>query len=165
MIVPAETELTAPYWEGARRGELRLQHCRDCGRCWHPPSPICPDCRSRNCEWRASAGLGTLHSFTVAEHAAHPAFEGRTPYAIALVALDEGPLVVANLRECAPAELRIGLRVRAIFEEIAPGVVLPQFAPAAEPPAPALSAPRAAATARGPRGSGAARPRSSRPRR
>ena len=27
MIVPGETELTAPYWEGARKGELRLQWC------------------------------------------------------------------------------------------------------------------------------------------
>ncbi len=132
MILPAESELTAPYWEGARRGELRLQWCRDCAQCWHPPAPLCPRCHGRNIEWRASRGEGAIHSFTLAQHAAHPAFESRVPYPIVLVALEEGPLVVANLRACAPAELRIGLRVRAIFEEIAPGVVLPQFAPATE---------------------------------
>ena len=130
MIVPAETPETTPYWEGARAGELRLQHCRDCGKCWHPPSPLCPACRSRNCEWRASRGRGTLHSLTLVEHAAHPAFESRLPYLVALVALDEGPLVISNLRSCEPAEARIGMRLRAVFEEIAPGVVLPQFAPA-----------------------------------
>ena len=98
MIVPGETELTAPYWEGARRGELRLQWCRSCERCWHPPSPCCPGCRSSDVEWRASCGRGVVYSYTVVEHAVHAVFADALPYTVVLVALEEGPLVIANLR-------------------------------------------------------------------
>ena len=134
MILPRETELSAPYWEGARRGELRLQTCLDCGHQWHPPSPVCPQCRGAMVEWRASAGLGVVHSYTWVEHAAHPAFAEQLPYPVVLVALDEGPRIIANLRSTPRDALRIGLRVQVAFEEIAPGVVLPHFA--------ALSGPR-----------------------
>ena len=127
MILPGETELSAPYWEGARRGELRLQTCLDCGQQWHPPSPLCPQCRGAKIEWRPSHGRGVVYSFTWVEHAAHPAFAKRLPYPVVLITLDEGPRVIANLRGSPRDELRIGLRVHVGFEEIVPGVVLPHF--------------------------------------
>lgn len=129
MIVPGVTELSAPYWEGARAGELRLQWCRECRRCWHPPSPCCPQCRGTAIDWRASSGRGSVYSFTVVEHAAHPSFADALPYVVALVELEEGPLVISNLLECDPTAIRIGMRVRASFERKSDEVILPQFVP------------------------------------
>jgi len=129
MIVPGETDLTAPYWDGARAGELRLQWCRACERCWHPPSPCCPGCRGTEIEWRASSGRGAIYSFTLVQHAAHPSFAEALPYPVVLVALEEGPLVIANLRDCPEARVVIGLPVRATFEKLIGDVVLPQFVP------------------------------------
>ena len=127
MILPSESALSAPYWEGARQGELRHQTCLGCDHQWHPPSPRCPRCLGAEIEWRASAGHGTVHSYTWVEHAAHPAFAEQLPYAVILVALDEGPRVISNLRGNPQGSLHIGMRVRVDFEEIAPGVVLPRF--------------------------------------
>jgi hypothetical protein len=31
-ILPPDTELSRPFWEGCRENELRLQHCSDCDR-------------------------------------------------------------------------------------------------------------------------------------
>ena len=53
------------------------------------------------------------------------------PYLVAQVELEEGTRIVANIRGCATEAVHIGMPVEAIFEEIAPGVVLPQFRPRA----------------------------------
>ena len=129
-IIPQEDTLTAPYWEGARRGELLLQHCLRCAACWHPPMPRCPSCHADAYEWRPSAGRGTVYSCTDVHHSVHAATNDWIPYRICLVDLDEGPRIISNTRQAGDASGLIpGARVTAIFEEISPGVVLPQFVP------------------------------------
>jgi uncharacterized OB-fold protein len=128
-IVPKPDELTAPYWEAAKQGRLLIQHCRACGRSWHPPTPVCNACQSFDVEWRESSGRGEVYSHTTIHHPTHVAMQGRTPYLVALVDLEDGPRLVANIRDCPMEEVRIGLKVEVTFEEIAPGVVLPQFRP------------------------------------
>jgi uncharacterized OB-fold protein len=51
------------------------------------------------------------------------------PYAVAVVRLSEGVLIVGNVLGAEPSDIAIGQPVRVVFEEIAPGVTLPQFAP------------------------------------
>ena len=130
LVLPKPDSLSAPYWEGARNGQLLLQRCRGCGHIWHPPLPICPRCHARDYAWQPSSGTGTVYSFTTIHHAAHIAVDGRTPYLVALVTLAEGPRVVANILGCPAEEVRIGMPVRLVFQQVAPEVALPQFEPA-----------------------------------
>jgi uncharacterized protein len=130
LVVPKPDVLTQPYWDGAREGKLLLQTCRQCGHVWHPPLPICPECHANNYEWRPSAGSGTVYSCTIVHHVAHVASQGRTPYLVALVTLDEGPRLVANILNCAMDDVRIGMPVVLTFQDILPGITLPQFEPA-----------------------------------
>lgn len=130
LIVPKEDSLTRPYWEGARRHTLLLQHCRACRHVWHPPTPICPRCQSKDYEWKPASGRGTIYSHTIVHHPAHVAVQEKVPYLVALVTLEEGPRVVANILNCPNGEVRIGMPVKLTFQEIADGVVLPQFTPA-----------------------------------
>jgi uncharacterized OB-fold protein len=44
-------------------------------------------------------------------------FEQMTPYALAIVQLDEGPRFTAQL-VCSPEEVKIGMRVRPVFRRI-----------------------------------------------
>ncbi|MEO8693608.1 MAG: OB-fold domain-containing protein [Acidimicrobiales bacterium] len=127
VIVPEETDLTRPYWDGARAHELRLQHCDDCSRVWHPPLPHCPGCGSAAITWRAAQGSGVVHSVTITHQAAHPAFAARVPYAVVVVRLTEGVLIIGNVLGAAPSTVAIGQPVTVAFEEVAPGVTLPQF--------------------------------------
>lgn len=128
-ILPQPDALTAPYWEGARLGELRLQHCTRCGHAWHPPLPLCPACHSMRIEWRACSGRGVLYSFTVAHHAVHPAVVEAVPYLVALVDLDEGPRIVSGLPGVPFGDARIGMRLRVRFDDAGDGLRLPQFEP------------------------------------
>jgi hypothetical protein len=73
-----------------------------------------------------SAGVGTVYSFTVVHRAPHPAFV--TPYVVAIVTLDEGFEMLANLA-CEPASVAIGQRVRVAFRALTPEISLPLFAP------------------------------------
>lgn len=128
-ILPQPDVLTEPYWEGARLGQLRLQHCVACAAVWHPPLPCCPACHGTAIEWRASSGRGTLYSFTVAHHPVHPAVVDEVPYLVALVDLDEGPRVISGLPGVPFDAVRIGMRLRVRFDDIGEGLRLPQFVP------------------------------------
>lgn len=129
LIIPKTDPLSQPYWEGVHEGELRIQKCRACGKVWHPPLHICPECHSQDVAWVPTSGRGTLYSFTVVHHPAHVAVANRVPYVVGLVTLEEGPRVVTNLLNCARADVRIGMPLQLTFQDIAPGVRLPQFEP------------------------------------
>ena len=102
MIVPAETELTAPYWAAARRGEVLLQRCAACAHVWHPPGPVCPACSGSNWAWFTSAGTGVVRAVTEVVHAAHGQVQRSLPYVLVLVELAEGPLFLCGLEARGP---------------------------------------------------------------
>lgn len=127
--IPRPTPETRHYWDGARVGELRLQRCVDCARPYFPPRPFCPACSSRNVEVFVASGRGRLHSYIITELAA----PGRTPpYAIAIVELDEGPRMMANILDCpqTPEALTLDMPLVVTFERLTDDIALPQFRPA-----------------------------------
>jgi uncharacterized OB-fold protein len=118
-----------PFWEATRKHELRLQSCADCGHWWYPPSRICPNCLSRDVEWKLASGLGTVWSRSRFHHLYYKAFEKDLPYNIAMVQLDEGPMFISSVQ--VPWEqLEIGMRVKVVFEDVTDEVALVRFAPA-----------------------------------
>ena len=133
-VVPERTELTAPYWDAAREGCLVVQECQSCREIWHPPLLRCPHCHSADLGWRPVSGDGTVYTYTVVRHPTHYAFAGQIPYTLALVALAEGPRLVTALVSVEPGEVRVGQPVRVVFREVADGVALPYFEPAAGRP-------------------------------
>jgi uncharacterized protein len=128
-VVPGLTELTAPYWAAAREGRLAVQECQSCRQVWHPPLPRCPHCHAESLGWRDSSGDGTVYSYTVVRHATHFAFADKIPYVLAIVELAEGPRLVTALTGIAPDEVRVGLRVHAVFRPVTDAVTLPYFEP------------------------------------
>lgn len=127
--IPVPTPETAHYWEGARAGELRLQRCDDCDHVYFPPRPFCPGCSSRAVSVFTASGRGALASYVINERP-HPAFDG--PYAIALVALEEGPRMMSNIVDCeqTPEALELDMPLEVRFEKLSEEISLPVFAPA-----------------------------------
>jgi uncharacterized OB-fold protein len=77
-----------------------------------------------------ASGRGTLYSFTVCHRPGMPGFGDEVPYVVALVELEEGVRMVANIVSVPAADVRIGMPLRAVFEPRGDGLVVPQFAPA-----------------------------------
>ena len=124
---PYPSAVSEPYWEGAKRGELLFQRCGACGHAEFDPAILCRKCGSRDLAWERSAGLGTVYSWTVVWRPQQPSFV--VPYAPAIVDMDEGYQILANVVGCDVADLAVGQRVTVEFHPVAEGYALPYFRP------------------------------------
>lgn len=129
-IRPTVNEVNRPFWDGCRRGELLLQRCRHCGRLRYPAAVVCPDCLSAEAQWQPMSGRGRVFSFVVFHRAYHPAWEARVPYNVALIELDEGPIMLSNVVAIDNATLAVGLPVAVAFEAVDESLIIPVFKPA-----------------------------------
>ena len=119
---------TSDYWEGARRHELLLPKCRSCGRHHFYPRDFCPWCFSADVGWTKASGRGVIYSFTVC-HRPAPSFEKDVPYNLALIELDEGVRMMSSVVDCPLDEIRIGMAVEVVFDDVTSQVSLPKFRP------------------------------------
>ncbi len=103
------------YWEGAGRGELVLQRCRDCGVVQHRPRGLCVSCLSEAVEHFVASGLATVYTFSVVRQNQMPEFREAVPYVVAYVQTDEGPQLLTNIVGCEPSAVSIGMRVKVDF--------------------------------------------------
>jgi uncharacterized OB-fold protein len=124
---------TAGFWAAARRHELVIQQCTRCGQRMFFPRFLCHQCGSEELEWRPASGRGVIYSFTIVRQAAHPAFAAEVPYVYALIELEEGVRMIANVIHTDPATVHIGQPVQVVFVDATPEISLPQFEPIAQP--------------------------------
>jgi uncharacterized OB-fold protein len=117
----------APYWDAARKHQLRIQRCDICATTRFYPRVLCPECWSEAATWIDTCGEGTVYSWSLIRRAPFPALAERVPYVIALVDLPEGVRVFAHLLGAAPDEVDVGAPVVLDFEQIADDVNLPVY--------------------------------------
>ena len=129
-IRPNITAVNRPFWDGCRRGLLLIQRCASCSRLRYPAGPVCPNCLGTESDWHEVSGNGKVFSFVVFHRAYHPAWEGKTPYNVSLIELDEGPIMLSNVVDIDNAEMAVGLPVRIAFQPLDDEVTLPVFRPA-----------------------------------
>ncbi len=132
--LPEVTPDNQPFWDACKRGELSLPKCLDCGHL-RLPGPICPQCLSMSAEWTPLSGRGRLYTWTIIRQRYHAGFTAEIPYNVAMVELDEGPRLIANIVSCDNADLTIGMAVEAVFDDVTEDVTLPRFCPAKAVPA------------------------------
>jgi uncharacterized OB-fold protein len=119
--------LTAPFWQGCADQVLLFQRCTACATANFPPAEHCRQCLSFDVGWQRSAGRGEVYSWTVVHRAATPVFE--TPYAPAIVTLDEGYQMLTNVIGVGVDEVRVGMPVQVDFREVSTDLWLPYFRP------------------------------------
>jgi uncharacterized OB-fold protein len=129
--LPEPTPETREFWEGAQRGELRIQRCNACGRAYFFPRPFCPYCSSKDVEWFTASGRGKLYSYVINHRPAY-GFQDWVPYVIAVVELEEGPRMMTNIIgvEPTPENLAVDMPVEVSFEKQDDRITLPLFRPA-----------------------------------
>ncbi len=126
--LPRPTELTRPFWDGCKQGELRVQQCGDCQKYTFIPAPVCVNCFSSNLVWVKSSGQGTVYSFTVVYRPQQPSFE--VPYVVGIVEVDNGWYIPTNIVGIAPDQVKIGMPVKVRFDHRSDDIALPMFEPA-----------------------------------
>jgi uncharacterized OB-fold protein len=131
LPAPVSNADSQPYWAAARERRLVIRKCLACSQLHFMPRYLCPNCWSDQLEWVDAKGTGSVHSYTVMRRASDPAFAHLVPYAVALIDLDEGPRMMANIVGANALDVKIGDRVQVTFEDRGDGAMLPQFTRAA----------------------------------
>jgi uncharacterized OB-fold protein len=129
--IPDVSPEMAPFWEAAAQRRLVVQRCTACGQLRFPARSVCSACWSLEVEWTPVRGRGEVFSVVVMHQAAHPAFAAIAPYAVAVVALEEGVHLISGIVGCGPHEVEIGMPVEVDFEPRGPEMLLPVFRPVA----------------------------------
>ncbi|WP_092198689.1 MULTISPECIES: Zn-ribbon domain-containing OB-fold protein [unclassified Pseudomonas] len=126
--IPEVTPVNQLFWEGTALGELRLRRCNCCGHLFRFVSSWCSACWSADLGWIRASGIGQVSAMTVVHVAPYASVADRVPYVLALVALDEGPVMMSNIVDVATGDVEIGMAVEVTFEA-RDGLQLPQFRP------------------------------------
>ncbi len=91
--------------------------CPHCNAKLFPPRDVCPECGGEAKQPYTFIGKGKVYSFTHMTDA--PAgFEAQSPYTMALVQLDEGPTVTAQLTDLGEEKVEIGMPVEMVTRKI-----------------------------------------------
>lgn len=135
QLLPELNEFTEPFHDFASRGELRIQKCESCGVLRMPPRPRCHACGSTSFVWQLMSGRGRVWSYVVAHPPLLPAYAQLAPYVVAIVELEEDPLIrlcgnlvfdsTGPINEVQASDVTIGQEVTAVFPPSDDGFVLP----------------------------------------
>ncbi len=125
---PALTQDNRFFFEGAKDGKLFIQQCSSCGALRHPTRPSCAVCRSFDWHPHEASGRGTVYSYVVNHYPQVPAFD--YPLVVALVELEEGTRLVANVSGITQETIEIGMPVEVGFVVFDDELTLPVFHPA-----------------------------------
>ncbi len=76
---------------------LMVRRCRQCDGLHAPTTAECATCRSRNLEWTASSGRGSVVSHRLVHRSVGIPHSEVVPLTIAIVELDDGPRIYATV--------------------------------------------------------------------
>ncbi len=108
----------ATTWRTKRqRYSLEGEICPTCHQAIFPPRDVCPHCSEPAGPVHTLSGRGEVYSFTTMYNVPR-GFEEHRPYTVALVKLDEGPLVTAQLTDVNEQEVQIGMRVEMVTRKL-----------------------------------------------
>jgi len=111
----------ARFWrEIPQRYNLIGNKCDSCERIFFPPRESCPYCRRKSIGKMKDLklnGKGEVISYTII-HVAPEDFEKQVPYPVAVIKLDEGPKVTAQIVDCDISNVKIGMKVESTFRRI-----------------------------------------------
>jgi len=99
-----------------QRYNLEGTTCR-CGYKSFPPRKVCPKCKENPQSTARFIGTGEVYSYTTM-YEAPEGFEEYVPYTVALIALDDGPMISAQLTDVEPEDVAIGLRVEMVIRKL-----------------------------------------------
>ncbi len=100
-----------------QRYSLTGEICHHCGSKVFPPRDVCPECAKPAYDPLQLSGRGEVYSFTTVYEP--PAdFRDQAPYSIALIKLEDGPMLTAQLTDVEPEEVRIGMPVEMVTRKL-----------------------------------------------
>jgi uncharacterized OB-fold protein len=112
------TMLSKDFYKALDHQKLIGSRCKKCGAYITPQRQICPNCHSDQTEVITFSGKGELSAYTVISvppvKMAEAGYDGKNPYCVGIITLDEGPKVSAqilNVDLMHPENIKIGTKM------------------------------------------------------
>jgi uncharacterized protein len=119
--LPHATPRSQPFWDALKAHRVDLQQCDDCRRWVFFPRSPCPGCFSARLSWKTVSGHGELLTFTLSRVPTIPELADEVPQKLAVVRLDEGAHINTTLVGVTEDEIKVGMRLKPVFDDIVPG--------------------------------------------
>ncbi len=100
-----------------QRYSLTGEVCPYCDAKIFPPRDVCPHCGQEAKQAFPFSGRGTVYAFTTV-YEAPAGFVESAPYTVALVQLEEGPMVTAQLTDLGDRPIEIGMPVEMVTRRL-----------------------------------------------
>jgi hydroxymethylglutaryl-CoA synthase len=117
--------VSAAQWRETLPARLRFegQRCAACGHVQFPPRASCKACNSRQLSPAVLRGAGAIHSIATIGPGSAPAEFAEQQrrmgtYDVAILQLEEGPRIAAQVADALPGELHIGDPVRLVVRRL-----------------------------------------------
>ena len=125
--LPHITPKTQPFWDALKAHRIDIQRCDNCHAWVFFPRLHCPKCFSHALTWTTVPGDGELLTYTLSRLPTLPELADEVPQMLAVVKLDEGVHLNTTLVRLAEDEIKVGMRVKPVFDDIAPEVTLLRY--------------------------------------
>jgi hypothetical protein len=100
-----------------QRYRLVGEVCDKCGVPIFPPRDVCPECEAPAKTPFTFSGRGEVYSYSTVYHPP-VGFKQDAPYTVALVRLEEGPLVTAQLTDVEADQVEVGMPVEMVTRRL-----------------------------------------------
>jgi len=100
-----------------QRYRLEANKCKQCGNISFPPRLVCPKCKSKNFESAQLSREGKILTFTIIR-VGPDKFSKETPYVVAIIELNDGVRLTAQVADCDVDKVDIGAKVKLVFRKI-----------------------------------------------
>lgn len=100
-----------------QRYRLIGEECDNCETKIFPPRDICPNCHQPAKNKFEFSGKGTVETYTTI-YEAPAGYEAQAPYTVALVKLEEGPMITAQLTDIDNDSVQIGMPVEMVTRKM-----------------------------------------------
>lgn len=97
------------------RYKLSGYKCAKCKSTYFEKKGLCT-CGSLEFEDIDFTGKGKIVSYTMI-HSGPEVFENKSPYCVAIIDLDEGARITAQVMDCKYEDLKVGMEVEAVFRK------------------------------------------------
>ena len=103
--------------EVAQRYRLEAGKCKQCENISFPPRLVCLKCKSKSFETVQLSREGKILTFTIIR-VGPDKFSKETPYVVAIIELNDGVRLTAQVADCNVDKVAIGDKVKLVFRKI-----------------------------------------------